>query len=135
AFVLAMISSDMATARKAFEQALAISPSCFFALSFGAAAFGWKGEAERAIDWGERARRISPFDRLLYGAGHGLALGYFMRGESDRAAEAARLAIQVKPEFSLSHVLLAAALAQAGRLDEAKAAGGRASALQPGFRN
>jgi TolB-like protein len=133
AFVLAMISRDMATARTAFEQALAISPSCFFALAFGSAAFGWKGEAERAIDWGERARRISPFDRLLYGAGHGLALGYFMRGDSDKAAEAARLAIQVKPEFSLSHVLLAAALAQAGRLDEAKGAGARALALQPGF--
>jgi len=133
AFVLAMVSSDMATARKAFEQALAISPSCFFALGFGSAAFGWKGEAERAIDWGERARRVSPFDRLLYGAGHGLALGYFRRGESDKAAEAARLAIQVKPEFSLSHVLLAAALAQAGRLEEAKVAGARALALQPGF--
>jgi len=133
AFVLAMISSDMATARKAFEQALAVSPSCFFALGFGSAAFGWKGEAERAIDWGERARRISPFDRLLYGAGHGMALGYFMRGDSDKAAEAARLAIQVKPEFSLSHVLLAAALSQAGRHDEAKAAGAQALALQADF--
>ena len=56
-----------------------------------------------------------------------------MRGDSEKAAEAARLAIQAKPEFSLSHVLLAAALAQAGRIEEAKAAGARARALQPGF--
>jgi tetratricopeptide (TPR) repeat protein len=133
AFVLAMVASDMATAGKAFEQALAISPSCFFALCFGSAAFGWKGEAERAIDWGERGRRLSPFDRLLYGPGHGLALGHFMLGHSEKAVDAARFAVQAKPEFSLSHILMAAALAQAGRLDEAKAAGTRALALQPGF--
>jgi adenylate cyclase len=133
AFVLAMVAHDMVTAGKAFEQALAISPSCFFALCFGSSAFGWKGDADRAIEWGERGRRLSPFDRLLYGPGHGLALGYFKRGESNKAAEAARLAVQAKPEFSLSHILLAAALAQGGRLEEAKAVGARALALQPGF--
>jgi len=47
--------------------------------------------------------------------------------------EAARRAIQVKPEFSLSHILLAAALARGGHLDEAKAAAARGLALQPGF--
>ena len=56
-----------------------------------------------------------------------------MRGESAKAAEGARIAIQAKPEFSLSHILLAAALAQGGHLDEAKAAGARALALQPNF--
>jgi len=133
AFVVAMVAHDMVTARKAFEQALAISPSCFFALCFGAAAFGWKGDADRAIEWGERGRRLSPFDRLLYGPGHGLALGYFMRGDSAKAAEGARIAIQAKPEFSLSHILLAAALAQGGHLEAAKVAGAQALALQPNF--
>jgi adenylate cyclase len=123
----------MPAARKAFEQALAISPSCFLALTFGAAAFGWKGEAERAIEWGERGLRISPFDRLLYGCAHGIALGNFLLGRNDNAIEAAQRAVQSKPEFSISHVLLAAALAKAERLGEAKAAASRVLALQPGF--
>jgi adenylate cyclase len=129
AFTLANIVDDMPAARKAFEQAVAISPSCFLALGFGAAAFGWKAEAERAVEWGERGLRISPFDRLLYVAAHGIALGNFLLGRNNEAAEAAQRAIQSKPEFSLSHVLLAAALAQAGRREEAKAAAARALAL------
>jgi len=133
AFTLANVAHDMLAARKAFEQALAISPSCFLALTFGAAAFGWKADAERAIEWGERGSRLSPFDRLLYGCAHGIALGNFLLGQNDKAVEAAQRAVQAKPEFSISHVLLAAALAQAGRLEEAKAAAARVLALQPGF--
>jgi adenylate cyclase len=134
AFALANIAHDMPAARKAFEQALAISPSCFLALAFGAVAFALKGEPERAIEWGERAMRISPFDRLLYPAAQGVALGNFLLGRNEPAIEAAQRAVQSKPDFSVSHVLLAAALAQGGRLDEAKAAAARTLALEPGFR-
>jgi adenylate cyclase len=133
AFTLANVAHDIGAARKAFDQALAISPSCFIALTLGSAACGWKAEPERAIEWGERGMRISPFDRLLYGCGHGIALGSFLLGRSDKAIEAARRAIQSKPEFSVSHVLLAAALAQAGEIEQVKAAAARVLALQPAF--
>jgi TolB-like protein len=43
-FVIAQIAHDMPTARKAFEQALAISPSSFIALALGAVAVGFKGD-------------------------------------------------------------------------------------------
>lgn len=132
-FVMAIVAHDMPTARKAFDRALTISPSSFFALAFGGTAVGWKGDAERAIDWGERAIRISPFDRLLYMPNHAIAVGNFLLGRYDKAAEAARQAIHSKPEFSIPHVILAAALAAAGHLDEARAAASRALALQPGF--
>lgn len=132
-FVMAIVAHDMPTARKAFDQALTISPSSFFALAFGGTAVGWKGDAERAIDWGERAIRISPFDRLLYMPNHAIAVGNFLLGRYDKAAEAARQAIHSKPEFSIPHVILAAALAAAGHLDEARAAASRALALHPGF--
>ncbi len=132
-FVVAMIVHDMPAARKAFDQALAISPSSFFALAFGGAALGWKGDGERARDWGERALRISPFDRLRYTAAFSAALGYFILGQYDKATEWARQAIQSEPEFSLSHVLLAAALAAAGHGEEAHAAASRVRALWPEF--
>lgn len=46
---------------------------------------------------------------------------------------AARRAIRSKPSFSISHMFLAAALAELGRLDEAKAAAERVLQLQPNF--
>jgi TolB-like protein/Flp pilus assembly protein TadD len=133
AFVIANIAHDMSTARRAFDQALDISPSSFLALAFGATALGWKGDAERAIDWGERAIRLSPFDRLLHIAVHAVALGHFSLGQNELAVDAARRAIQSKPEFSVAHMLLAAALAAAGRADEAQAAAAQVLAREPRF--
>lgn len=78
-FVLGMVRNDRVTAIEAFEQALAQSPSSAFALFLGSALLSWAGDAERAIDWGERALRISPLDRLAYVPQQGLAVGHFMR--------------------------------------------------------
>ena len=132
-FVMALVAHDMPTARKVFDQALTISPSSFIAFAFGGNASGWNGDAERAIDWGERAIRISPFDHLLYIPNHAIAIGNFLLGRYDKAAEAARQAIHSKPDLSIPHHILAAALAASGQLDEARAAASRALALQPGF--
>ena len=63
-FCIGMIEHDRATAFQAFDAALALSPSSAFTYIFGSALSGWPGEAERALDWGERALRLSPFDPL-----------------------------------------------------------------------
>ena len=39
---------------RGFEAALALSPSCAFAYILRQRRFGWAGDAERAIEWGER---------------------------------------------------------------------------------
>jgi adenylate cyclase len=44
-----------------------------------------------------------------------------------------RRSIRSKPGFSISYMLLAAALVKLGRVDEAKAAAERVLALQPNF--
>jgi adenylate cyclase len=66
AFVIGMVEHDRVTAIEAFERALALSPSSAFALFLGCGVLAWAGEAERAIDWAERALRISPIDRLAW---------------------------------------------------------------------
>jgi TolB-like protein len=132
-FIISIIEHDHATAFSALEQALAISPSSSFALFFGSVTFGYAGEAERAIDWAERALRISPFDRLNYAAYHALALGHFMRGRHEEAAHAARRAVQSAPSLSVAHSLLAAALAELGRGEEAKVVALQVLALDPSF--
>jgi TolB-like protein len=132
-FVISLIEHDRATAFEAFEQALAISPSSSFALFFGSVALAYAGEAERAVDWAGRALRISPFDRLNYFSYHALAVGHFLRGRYDEAAHAARHAVQSIPSLSVSHSLLAAALAKLGRIEEAKAVSLQVLALDPSF--
>src|SRR5262245_63051460 len=90
AFVIAMVEHDRVTACEAFEQALALSPSCSFALFSGCVALAWGGEADRAIEWAKCALRISQVDRLNHLACHGLAVGHFLRGRYEEAADAGR---------------------------------------------
>jgi adenylate cyclase len=121
------------TAFEALEQALALSPSSSFTLFFGSVALAWGGEAERAIEWAERALRVSPVDRLNYLAYHGLAVGHFLRGRYEEATNAARRGVQSNPGFSVSRSLLAAPLAKLGRMEEASAVAKCVLELEPSF--
>ena len=133
AFTIALVEHDRPAAIEAFETALALSPSCGIACIFGSVAMGWSGEAERALEWGARALRISPFDRVNYSAHQALALGHFTNRRYEESANAARRAAQGNPGFSIMHMLLAASLAAQGRVAEANAAAARVLALQPNF--
>jgi len=132
-FNIGMVEHDRAAAREAFEAAVAVSPSSALTYSMGSIVRAWAGEAERAVEWGEQALRLSPFDPFAFGAWHGVAIGRFCQGRYEDAANAARKAVQRNPGFSYPHVILAAALAKLGHIDEAKAAAARVLALQPGF--
>lgn len=133
-FSIGMDGHDHAAAFAAFEAALAVSPSSAITYILGGVILGWGGEAERAIEWGERAMRLSPFDPWAWSAFHSLTLGHFHRGRYEEAAKAAHKAVQFNPGHSISHMLLAAALAKLGRLEESKAAAARVLELQPAFR-
>ena len=132
-FCIGLIEHDRATAFQALDASLALSPSSAATNMFGSVLFGWAGEAERAVEWGERAVRLSPFDPLNCIAFGGIAIGHFARNRYAEAASAARKAIQVNPLFSISYMLLVAALAKLGQIDEAKAVAVRLLELQPSF--
>ena len=133
AFVIGMVEHDRVTAIEAFERALALSPSSAFTLFLGSGVLAYAGEAERAIDWGARALRVSPIDRLAYVAQHVTGIAHFLRGRYEEAANDARRAVQSNPSFSVSHCVLAAALAKLGRTEDAKAAAIQVLALEPSF--
>jgi adenylate cyclase len=133
-FFIGMDGHDRAAAFAAFDTALALSPSSAFTYLFGSGILAWGGEAERAIEWAERALRLSPLDPWGFVAYHSLALGHFHLGRFEASAAAARRAIQVNPGFSISYMLLAAPLAKLGRDEEAEAAAARLLELQPDFR-
>jgi adenylate cyclase len=132
-FVIGLLEHDHATASDAFEAALSLSPSSAFSYELGSVIAGWAGNAERAVEWGERALRLSPFDPLSYLAYDSVAIGHFQRGRYEDAVNAARKAIQFNPGFSINFVFLAAPLAKLARLDEARTAVARVLELQPSF--
>jgi len=133
-FVIGMDKHDRAAAFAAFDAALAVSPSSAITYFLGSILLAWAGEAERAIEWGERGLRLSPLDPWRFSAFYAAAIGHFYRGHYEEAAAAARKAVQYSPAFSQTYMVLAATVAKLGRLEEAKAAAARVLELQPAFR-
>jgi len=133
AFVIGIIAHDRRAALQAFEAAIALSSSCAFAYGHGAVIIALGGDPERAIEWGERALRLSPIDPFNFGPYFAIALGHFQLGHYEAAAEAARKTFQANPTWSYAHMALAATLTKLGHVEEAKAAARRVLELQPGY--
>ncbi|MGA9429660.1 MAG: adenylate/guanylate cyclase domain-containing protein [Xanthobacteraceae bacterium] len=133
-FTIGMEGRDRATALTLFEQALLVSPSSAHTYLCGSIVLAFGGQAERAIEWAERALRLSPFDPWRATALIGLAFGRFHLGQYEDAVAAARKAVQASPGFSIAYVAFAAPLVKIGSLAEAKSAATKLLELQPTFR-
>jgi adenylate cyclase len=133
AFVVGSEDRDYDTAFNAFDRALASSPSSFVALSYGSMIRGWAGDYATAVEYGERAIRLSPFDQALYLPYLGLAYAHYFAGDFEQAAFAASRSAQANPQFSPPLIIRVAALAKLGRDDEARASVPRLLELWPNF--
>jgi TolB-like protein len=133
-FSIGMDGHDRAAAFAAFEAALLISPSSALTYILGSVILGWTGAAERAIEWGERAVRLSPFDPWAFATFHSITLGHYHCGRYEAALDAAHKAIHSNTAHSISYMLLAAVLVKLERLQEARTAAARVLELQPTFR-
>jgi adenylate cyclase len=120
-FVIAVTEYDYETATDAFDRSFALSSSSALALGFSSIVRAWKGDDATAVDHAEQAIRLSPFDPLLYVPYIGLAYTHFAAGRFAEAAAAAGRASRSNPKFSMPYVLHAAALANLGRGEEARA--------------
>jgi tetratricopeptide (TPR) repeat protein len=130
---MGMVAHDRDAARRAFEAALALNPSCAAAYSFGSVVAATGGDADRAIEWAERALRLSPFDPANNAPCTAITFGQFQRGDYEAAAEAAQKSFQANPNWSYAHMLLAATHARLGRADAARKAATRVLELEPGY--
>ena len=133
AFVIGSEDRDYDTAFNAFDRALASSPSSFVALSFGSLIYGWAGHYATAVEYGERAIRLSPFDLALHLPYNGLAYAHYFAGEFEQAALAAGRSAQANPQFGPPWPVRVAALAMLGRQNEAHASAERMFELAPNF--
>jgi tetratricopeptide (TPR) repeat protein len=115
AFVIAVVEYDYPAATVAFDQSFSLSRTSALGLGFSSIVRAWMGDDATAVDQGEGAIRLSPFDPLLYLPYIGLAYAHFAAGRFDAAAAAAGKAAQSNPRFTMPYVLQAAALASLGR--------------------
>ena len=132
-FVIGLVAHDYETAMNAIDRSLALTGSSALALSFGAVILGHAGQSARAVEYGERAVRLSPADFMLYMPYAGLVTAYSAAGNFAEAAVAGSKAAQANPRFSYPQVLQAAALSSLGRVDEAKVVARRVLELEPNF--
>jgi len=130
---MGLVAHDRDAARQAFEAALALSPACALTYNLGSVVMVLAGDADRGIEWGEHALRLSPIDPMNFAPWFSITLGRLQRGEYEAAAEAAQKTFQANPYWSSAHFLLAATHAKLGRVDAAKSAAERLLELQPGF--
>jgi tetratricopeptide (TPR) repeat protein len=131
ALVIWFIDADHTAAFGIFERALSISSSNVVALGNSAFAHAWMGKTAIALDRARRALELSPFDTLI--AHMAVAVSQLHTGRFEEAYQAASLAVEANPSFSVPYILLTIALAQLGRVQQARSAASTVLKLDPTF--
>jgi adenylate cyclase len=81
----------------------------------------------------EKAQKLNPLDTQSHSRLTFLARAYLNAGSYQDAVDRARRAIQRRPDYPHAYYILAIALGQSGRKDEARAALSKCDELHPGF--
>jgi adenylate cyclase len=116
------------------DRSLAINPNSAVALHAAGWVRAYVGDAVDAVKCFTRALRMSPLDSRIHMFQSGLAFGYIMLGQFDEAIGWARKCVDNHPHFVFGYKVLAAALANAGRVADAAAAGTQVLNSDPLFR-
>jgi len=128
------LAHDFEAASGAIARALALNGSCALAFYFGAHIHAFRGDAALAEEYALRALRLSPFDPAAVEGHLAQACVRIRDGRFDEAAVHMARAVQANPRFSTLYFGHAAALALAGRIEQAKAVAKRLLELEPTFR-
>ena len=129
------LGHDFDAASGAIARALSLNRSCATAFFFGAHIHALSGDTAVAEDYAPRGLRLSPFEPLSYLAHEAQGMVCLRERRYADAASHFAKAVQVNPRFSWLYAGQAAALAMAGRLDEAKLTARRLLELEPTFRS
>jgi len=114
-----------------FQRALDLNPNFAAAHGYLGWTLSFDGQSDKAIAHSQTAVRMSPHDPqqvIFYG---GMAAAHYLAGRYEEAISSAFSALRYRPTFNAARRLLISALAQAGRLDEARAELERLKSYQP----
>ena len=114
-----------------FQRALTLNPNFAAAHGYLGWTLSFDGQSDKAIVHSKTAIRMSPHDPQQVIFHGGLAAAHYLAGDYDEAINSALSVLRFRPTFSGARRLLVAALAQAGRLDEARKELERLKDFQP----
>ena len=114
-----------------YRRAVELNPNFAAAHGYWGYALAFDGRSDEAIERLALAMRMSPHDRQNSIYMGGTAVAHYLANRYDQAIEWARKAAQQGPSMTAPHRILCASLAQAGRLDEARAVLERVREMQP----
>ena len=121
--------AEVLLAQKRFEEAiveaersLALNPSSVSAYGGLSLASTFLGRAEKAVEYADKAIRLSPRDPLLYVFEFEKGFALALLHQDDAAIELLRRAVAAAPQWPLPQAFLAAVLAIAGHEAEAREA-------------
>ena len=137
--VLAMVGAAEATlgrnidyAAALIDKALTIDPNSAWAWIRGGYCHVYRGHDALALQYFERAEKLSPFDPLNFNRHVGVALAHFIAGRYELAVEAAAKALLERPHLTWGHRVIAAAYGQLGWRAEGAAAVAKVRHYSPG---
>ena len=128
---LAFVSAERDRALAAAERALALNPNSAQAWISCGHVHQVRGEGNAAIEHFQRALRLSPRDPFGWSMKAGMAIGHFVEGRYQEAADWADKALYDQPTFFLPLRIKIAACALAGRMDAAREAVRTALKIDP----
>jgi TolB-like protein/Flp pilus assembly protein TadD len=114
-----------------FERALDLNPNFAAAHGYLGFALAVDGRSDQAIAHSEQAIRMSPHDPQNAIFNVGLAAAHYFVGRYSDAVGFARKALQQRPGLTAGNRVYVACLAQAGKIDEARAALAQVKELHP----
>ena len=118
---------------QAFKASLELNPNSPSGQICAGEGFAMAGESDAAIETLDRFVRLSPKDPGLPFVSHAMALAYFAKANYEESVRWSRIAVSRNPKVAFFFRTLAAGLAHAGRVDEARAALAKATELDPDF--
>jgi TolB-like protein/Tfp pilus assembly protein PilF len=137
--VLAMVGAAEATlgrnldyAAALIDKALTIDPNSAWAWIRGGYCHVYRGQDALALQYFERAEKLSPFDPLNFNRHVGVAMAHFIAGRYELAVEAAAKALLERPHLTWGHRVIAAAYGQLGWRAEGTAAVEKVRHYSPG---
>lgn len=114
-----------------YQRALDINPNFAAARAHLGMALACDGQPDTAIPQLEQALRMNPQDPQNMFVYMSLSVAHYLAGNYSEAVGFGRKAVQLRPSFSGCHRIYIASLAQAGQIEEARAALDRLKELQP----
>jgi tetratricopeptide (TPR) repeat protein len=131
AFAVRMLGGDPYRARELLKRSMHLNPNSAIALTMAAGTEVVLGNAKEALGLLQRAHRLSPRDPRAWYMAATDALAYFVAGQYEAAASAARSALAQNPRYTSLLRITAASLAKLGRTDEAVRAISTALDVEP----